>query len=83
MESMGDRGCSMKRPTQEELTEAGLDSTCYAAPVGHSHCTEAVVGHSSDLSRAPCAMVVAILHIRVGHGVRVIRVEVIAALRAL
>ena len=26
---------------------------------------------------------VAILHIRVGHGVRVIRVEVIAALRAL
>lgn len=28
-------------------------------------------------------MVVAILHIRVGHGVRVIRVEVIAALRAL
>ena len=57
--------------------------TCYAAPECYSHRTEAVVGHGSNLARAPCAVVVAILQVRVGHGVRVIRVEVIAALRAL
>ena len=57
--------------------------TCYAAPERHSHGTEAVVGHSGNLARAARAMVIAILHVRVGHGVRVIRVEVIAALRAL
>lgn len=57
--------------------------TCYAAPIRHSHGTEAVVGHGSDLSCTPRTVVVAILHIRVGHGVRVVRVEVIAALGAL
>lgn len=57
--------------------------TCYAAPIGYTHCTEAVVGHSSNLSCTPRAVVVAIFHIRVGHGVRVVRVEVIATLWAL
>lgn len=70
-------------PPQKKPTEARLEGTCYAAPVGHAHCTEAVVGHRSNFSCTPCAVVIAILHIRVGHGVRVIRVEVIAALRAL
>lgn len=73
----------MKTVITGEADRVRLEGTCYAAPVCHSHRTEAVVGHGSDLSCTSRAVVVAILHIRVGHGVRVIRVEVIAALRAL
>lgn len=64
-------------------TEARAEGTCYAAPVGHSDGTEAVVGHGGNLSRTPRAVVVAVLSVRVWHWVRVVGVEVIAALRAL
>lgn len=57
--------------------------TCYSAPIGHTHCTEAVVGHSCNFSCTPGPMVVTILRIRVGHRIWVIGVEVIATLWAL
>lgn len=65
------------------LADRARSPTCYAAPVGHADRTEAVVGRRSDLARTPRAVVVAALHIRVGHGVWIIRVEVIATFRAL
>lgn len=57
--------------------------TCNAAAVGNSHSTEAVVWDGCDFTGAPGPVVVTIFCIRVGHRVRVIRVQVIAAFRAL
>lgn len=73
----------METVLQGRPTEARVAGTCYAAPVRHSHRTEAVVGHRGDLARTPRAVVIAVLHVWVGHRVRVVGVEVIAALGAL
>lgn len=66
-----------------EAHEARVAGTCYAAPIRHSHGTEAVVGHCGDLARTPRAVVIAVLHVWVWHRVRVVGVEIIAALGAL
>lgn len=51
-----------------------LSHTCHFAAICHPDSTEAVIGHGSDLSCTPRAMMVVTVSIRVGHGVRIIRV---------
>lgn len=46
--------------------------TCYFAAIGHSHCAEAVVRNSCNLSSAASTVVVVAVNVRVRHGVWVI-----------
>lgn len=57
--------------------------TRHLAAVGHSHGTEAVVGHGCDLPSAPSPVVVVALAVWMRHRVWVVGVQVVAALWTL
>lgn len=57
--------------------------TCHLAAVGHAHGTEAVVGNGRDLPGTPRPVVVVAVGVRVRHGIRVVGVQVVTALRTL
>lgn len=71
------------RQSPPSPAELGGSSTCNPAPKGNAHSAEAVVGHGCNFPSTAGPMVVAVLLVGVGHGVRIIGVQVVAAFRAL
>lgn len=66
-----------------EVDRVRLEGICYAVFICYFYRIEVVVGYGGDFFCISRVVVVVIFYIRVGYGVRVIRVEVIVVFRVL